>query len=62
MKIFQHEIQLQVYMYALIHADTETITNECYFLATKTFVENYKKMSTPGLVPKHLIRFSYIHS
>ena len=35
---------------------------EHYFPATKTIVENYKKISTTGLVPKHWHRFSYIHS
>ena len=32
------------------------------FQATRTIVENYKKMSTLVPVPQHCIGFSYIHS
>ena len=35
---------------------------EDHFPATKTIVVNYKKMSTPGTVPKHRLGFSYILS
>ena len=60
LKIFHHGHRLQVYMYDLMYVDPETIPVVDYFPATKTFFENYKKMSTPGSVPKHWIRFSYI--
>ena len=33
-----------------------------YFPTTRSFVENYKKRSSPGPVPKHWLHFSYIHS
>ena len=42
--------------------DPKTMEEEDYFPATKTFVENYMKISTPGSVPKHWIGFSYIRS
>ena len=35
---------------------------EEYFTATKIFVDNYKKMSTPVPVPKYWLGFSYIRS
>ena len=43
LKCFRHERQLQVYMYAFMYVDPETMTVEGRFTATKTFVENYKK-------------------
>ena len=33
-----------------------------YFTYPKKFVKNYKKMSTPGPVPKNWLGFSYIWS
>ena len=53
MKRFYHELRLQVYIYAFMYINTEIITEEDYFPATKTCVENYKKMSTPVPVLKH---------
>ena len=49
-------------MYAFVYLGTETIPVEDYFPATKTFVENYKKISTPGPVPKYWIGSTYICS
>ena len=60
MKSFNYDLRLQVYMYAFKYVDPETISEEDYFIATKHFVENYKKVSTPVPVPKHWLRFSYI--
>ena len=62
MKRFCHDLQLQVYMYAFMYVDPETITLEDHFPATKIFVVNYKKMSTPRIVPNNWLRFSYIRS
>ena len=45
-----------------MYVDPETTLVEDYFLDTKTFVETYKKMSTPGPVPKHWLGLSYISS
>ena len=56
-KRFNSEQQLEVYMYALIHVDFETISVEYHFPDTKTFFVNYKKMSTPGTVLKHWLGF-----
>ena len=53
MQAFHCDHQHQVYMYALMYVDTEIMSEEHYFPATKTFVENYKKMSTLVPVPKH---------
>ena len=39
-------------MYAFMYVDPETIPAEDNFPATKNFVDKYKKISTPGLVPK----------
>ena len=47
-------------MYTFMYVDFETITVEEYFSAKKTFVKNYRKISTPGPVPKHCPGFSYI--
>ena len=58
LKRFHHELRLQVYMYTFMYVDPETIPLEDHFPATKTFVENYKKILTPGLVPKHCLGFS----
>ena len=60
MKRFHNDRQIQVYMYAFICVKPETIPEEDNFPDTRTFVEKYKKRSTPGPVPKHQIRFSYI--
>ena len=57
---FHHDLRLQVYMYAFVYVDIDTITVEDHFPSTKTFLENYKKMSTPGPVPKCWLGFSYI--
>ena len=60
LKRFCHDRQLQVYMYAFMYVDTETMPVEDHFLATKMFDDNYKKISTPVPVPKHWLGFSYI--
>ena len=61
MNRFHYDCQLQVYMYAFVYVYPETISEEYYFLATKN-LENYKKISDPGPVPKHWLGFSYIRS
>ena len=61
MKMFQYEHQLQVYMYDFMYVDREAMAEEEYFSDTKTVVENYKNMSTPGPVTIFLLRFGYIH-
>ena len=45
-----------------MYIDTEKMADEDYFPDIKKFVKNYKKMSTPGAVPKHWLWFSYIRS
>ena len=45
-------------MYAFMYVDPETIPVEDHFTATKTFVDNYNKISTPRTVPKHWLVFS----
>ena len=54
--------QLQVYIYAFRYVDPETIPSEDHFTDTKKSVEDYKKMPTQGLAPKHCLGFSYIKS
>ena len=49
-------------MYAFMHVDYEKMSVEDHFTATEMFVDNYKKMSTTGPVPKHWLGFSYISS
>ena len=61
LNMFHHDCQLQFYMYAFMYVDTETIPVEGHFPATKICVVNYKKISTPGTVPKHCLGFSYMH-
>ena len=53
LKRFCHDHQLQVYMFDFMYVDTEIIPVEDYFSATDKNLKNYKKMSTPGPVPKH---------
>ena len=60
LKKFQHDHQLQVYMYAFMHVDPETMPAKDKFPSIKSYVENHKKTPTPGPVPKHWLRFSYI--
>ena len=43
MKWFNHDHWLQVHMYALMCNYTQTMTENDYFSAKKTFVEKYKK-------------------
>ena len=62
MEMFNSDLRLQVYIYDLIQVDTETMAEDDYFPDTKTFVEKYNKMSTPGPVPKHWLIFSCIRS
>ena len=62
LKRFHYEGRLQFYMYAFMYANPEIIPVEEYFAATWTFFANYKKMSTPGPVPKNWLGFSYINS
>ena len=49
-------------MYDFMYVDPETISGEEIFPATETFVEKYKKNSTPVPVPKHWIRCCYTRS
>ena len=62
MKRFHYNRRLQARLYAFMYVYPEIMTEENYFSATKKFVSNYKKMSTPGPVPKHWLGFSYICS
>ena len=49
-------------MYDLMYVDIQTIPLEDHFTATKIFVVKYKKMSTPGPVPKHWLDvLTYVH-
>ena len=49
-------------MYAVMYVDNETIPAEDHFPAKKTFFGKYKKIPTPGTVPKIWLGFSYIRS
>ena len=49
-------------MYDFMYVDTEIIPAKEIFTATKNFVVNYKKMSTPGPIPKYWLGFSYTSS
>ena len=60
MKSFNYNLQIQVYMYALMYVNTVKMEEEDYIPDTKIFFENYNNMSTPGTVPKHWLGFSYI--
>ena len=40
LKSFHYDIQLQAYMYDLMYVDPDTVAEEYYFTATKTFVAN----------------------
>ena len=60
LKRFHHDHQIQIYMYYFIYEDPETMSVEYNFPATKDCFLSYKKMSTPGPVPKHWLGFSYI--
>ena len=62
LKRFHQYLQIQVYIFSYMYVDTKTIPVEDNFTATKTFVVNYKKISTPGIVPKYWLGFSYIRS
>ena len=60
LKRFNHDQRLQVYMYAFMYVDTQTVPVEDHFPAAKIFVENYKKIKKLGTVSKHWIGFTYI--
>ena len=60
LNIFSHDGRLQVSIYALVYVDPVTIQVQDHFPATKTIVMNYKKISTPGTVPKYWLVFSSI--
>ena len=62
LKRFHHDYILQIYMYDFMYVDTQTMTAEDYFNATKEFVVNRKKISTTGPVTKHWMEFIYISS
>ena len=49
-------------MYVFMYVDPDTIPVDDHLPYTKTVFVNYKKMSTPGPVPKHWLVFSYICS
>ena len=59
---FYHDHLLQVWLYTFMYVDPDTIPVEDNFPATKQFVLDYKKISTPGTVPKYCLGFSYIRS
>ena len=50
---FYYDRRLQVYMDAFKYVDTEIIEEEEYLPATKYFVVNYKRRSSPASVPTH---------
>ena len=52
LKRFYNDCRLQVYIYAFMYVEPQTIPEEDHFPSTKTFFENYKKISTLGIVPK----------
>ena len=58
LKRFHHECQLQVYMYALVYLDPNTMTAEGKFYDTRKTVVNYKKMSTLGPILRFYLGFS----
>ena len=63
MKKFNYDLRLQVYMYAFMYVNTETIGDLTpMWSEKKTIVENYKKVSTPVPVTKHWLGFSYMRS
>ena len=45
-----------------MYVDSKTMPVEDYFPATKTFIDIYKKMSTPVPVTKHWFELSYMCS
>ena len=61
LKRFNRDRRLQVYLYAFIYVDTQTILVGNHFPANTFFVK-YNEMLTIGPVPKHWIGFSYIRS
>ena len=62
LKRFHHDRQLQVYIYAFMYVDNQTMPAEYHLTTTKKFVEYSKKFSTVGTVPKYWLGFSYILS
>ena len=62
LKRFHCDHRLQVHMFSFTYVYPKTMPVEDPFPDTKSLVENYNKMSTPGPVPKHCLGFSYIHS
>ena len=62
MKMFYHDPRIQLFMYAFMRVETETMAEEVYLPDTKLFFENYKRRSTPGILPRHWLGFSYISS
>ena len=55
---FRCECQRHINIYTFIHIDPQTMPVEYHFPSTKTFVVKYKKISTPGTVPKQWLGFS----
>ena len=62
LKRFHHDGRTQVFIYAVKYVDPDTMTTKDHFPATKAFVVNYKKIPTPGPVPKQWRVFSSIRS
>ena len=54
--------QLNRFHHAFMYVDPQKMPVEEHFPATKIAVTNYKKILTPGPVPKYWLEFSYIHS
>ena len=46
LNIFHHDHLLKVYIFAFMYVNPETMPLDDHFTATKTFVVNYKKIST----------------
>ena len=49
-------------MHAFMYVNPEINPEDYYFSGTKIFVEDYKKILTPGPVPKHWLIFGQIRS
>ena len=60
MRRFHHGHWIQVYKYDFMYAVPKTMSEEGYFTDTITCVENSKKRSTLGPVPKLWLGFSDI--
>ena len=62
MKMFHYYCQLYVDIFAFMYVDLDAVLKEEFFIPTRKIVANYNIMSTPALVSKYCLRFSYICS